>query len=102
MAAKKPKRKRKVEMIDGFPFKDGLYCDKPIEHWNAEADKLLMHCLVRASMVDTRGIVGAKVAERILNLAMAINPTVFRETINERNTAQENLPKVLAHMMGMK
>jgi hypothetical protein len=77
----------------------GRFNGKPLEHWNKQADKLLMQCLISASNVDTRSLVGRIVSDRIILLAQAIDPDGYRETLQEIRRMQANMHLLVASMM---
>lgn len=81
----------------GFQLdKKGNFNGKPLEHWVAKADELVMQCLVSAMNVDTRGIVGAIAHERIRHLAKGVNPVMFEKVIMDIEVMKANMGRILA------
>lgn len=76
-------------------IKEEMFNGKPMSHWNREADKLVIECLVRASRLDTRSIIGAQASERLINLAKAISPQLYADTEAQIALMQRNLALVL-------
>jgi len=92
---------KKTKMVNGFPVDSkGHFNGKPMAHWDAKADELMIRCLLDAANLDTRSIIGAKAAERIINLAMAINPVLVRKLISDREIWQHNAGAALSSMIG--
>jgi hypothetical protein len=99
MATKKTKRAQKTSY--GFLLdSNGRFNGKPMAHWDAQADELLIRCLLDAANLDTRSIVGAKTAERIISLAMAIDPVTVRKLMADREAWQHNAGVALNSMIG--
>jgi hypothetical protein len=90
----------KTQTYYGFKLDSkGRFNGKPLEHWINQADKLLMQCLISAANVDTRSLVGRIVSDRIVMLAQAINPALYRETQEEIRRMQANMHLLVASMM---
>ena len=47
-------------------------------HWEREAKKLVVEMLYRASMVDTRSIIGTLASKRLVELAIAEDPVIVK------------------------
>ena len=74
----------------------GLFNGHPMSHWNKLADEYLMELLVsESSKMTTSSIIGALVAERLENIAKAINPVLFKQAVDRRASYLENVAMVL-------
>lgn len=104
MSTKKMKRKdtRKRHDIPAYGWSKNkkFFNGKPAEHWDREAEKLVIDCLVRASMLDTRSIVGEKASKRLLELAQAENPELYQAVLDERARCQAGLRSLMGEMLG--
>lgn len=63
---------------------DPKYLDQPMSHWNEQAERLMADMLLRASMVDSRSIIGRIASDRIMDMA-------YRELGQERMDAAVQL-----------
>jgi hypothetical protein len=70
-----------------------------MKHWDAMAAELVIDCLIRASMVDTRSVVGHKASKRLLEIAQAENPDLFLQILDERARCQVGFQAVLAAIL---
>lgn len=86
--------------LSGWSKNKKFFNGKPIEHWQREATKLVIDQLVRASMVDTRSVIGAAASKRLLELAQAESPELYQETLTERARCQVGLATVMNAMLG--
>jgi len=104
MPTKKTKRKdtRKRHDIpaNGWSKDKKFFNGKPMSHWQWEADKLVIDCLVRASMVDTRSLVGEMASKRLLELAKNENPHLYQTVLDERARCQAGLRSLMGEMLG--
>ena len=92
---------KKAKTVNGFPVDSkGRFNGKPMAHWEALSDELMIRCLLDAANLDTRSIVGSKTAERIINLAMAIDPVTVRKLMADRENWQRNAGAALSSMIG--
>jgi hypothetical protein len=94
------KRRRHDIPAHGWSKNKKFFNGKPIEHWQKQADKLVIECLVRASNVDTRSIVGEMAHERLLALALAISPELLQEVLGDRARCQAGLALAMDAMLG--
>jgi hypothetical protein len=76
------------------------YNGKPLEHWLAMADELVMHAIVRGINPDRLSLVQTVAAERLKHLAQALSPALYQKTIEERDRMRKNLPRLVAHILG--
>jgi hypothetical protein len=98
MAKKKDSRPRHDIPVSGWSRDKKFFNGKPLSHWQWEADKLVIDCLVRASMVDTRSLVGEMASKRILELAKAENPHLYQTVLDERDRCRVGLAAVMGAM----
>lgn len=70
------------------------------KHWEREAKKLVVEMLLRASMIDTRSIIGTLASKRLAELAYAEDPEILKEVMEERDRCVTNLGRALSQMVG--
>lgn len=91
----------KPQIIDGFEFDaKGNFNDKPMSHWDAKSDELVIRCLLDAANLDTRSIVGAKASQRLMNLAMAISPSLVHKLTADSERYKINVAAAINSMTG--
>ena len=66
------------------------------QHWRKEASKLVVECLVRASNLDTRSVIGDIAARRLIELAIEESPEFFKEVTDERDRCINNMNAIIA------
>ena len=90
----------KPKTFMGFKLdRKGNYNGKPLAHWIAMADELVMYAIVRGINPDRLSIVHTMATERLTHLAMAINPELYRKIVDERDRCREAIPAILASML---
>lgn len=95
------KRKPAEPAMPGFPVDGkGHYNGKPMSHWDAKADELMIRCLLDVADLDTGSIIGAKAAQRIMNLALAISPALVHKMTSDREDWRRNAGAALSSMIG--
>ncbi len=76
---------------------------QPMSHWHAKADELLIYILAHeAWTVDTRSIIGKLVHERLIHLANAVNPELYKKTMENHEAGQKAIAHILNSMTGNK
>lgn len=77
-----------------------LFNGKPTAHWQAMADELVMHNLVRSINNCDGSLPGKLARKRLIGLATAENPELYRKIEEERARCVRNLPLVLSGILG--
>ena len=68
-------------------------------HWEREAKKLVVELLYRASMVDTRSIIGTLASKRLVELAVAEDPEILKEVIETRDRCVAGMGRIMADII---
>lgn len=85
----------------GFQLdKHGLYNGQPIQHWLAMAEENVMTVIVRGINEDKNSLVATVTSERLKGLAMALNPSLYYKTVEERDRMRAVIPRCVAHILG--
>lgn len=79
--------------------KEKLFNGKPMSHWRRQADELVMLSLVRAMSFDTRSLPGKLAYERLEHLAKGIDPVLYAEICDQRETCRTNLLRTINNIL---
>ena len=78
-----------------------MFNGKPMKYWEGEAHKLVVDCLVRASLgVDVRSIIGKLASERLMELANAEDSELVKEVFEERDRCMEGFASIVNDITG--
>lgn len=92
------------EMLQAVADSKQSFNDKPFEHWEQEAEKLVMDALVRAAMnTDAeQSLIGYLARQRLLDIAKAVNPRLLDQTLEQRDACMSGFGTVMISALKQK
>lgn len=89
-----------AKTFHGFKLdRKGNFNGKPLAHWKAMADELVMYAIVRGINPDKLSLVQTMAAERLVHLAKAIDPDLYQRVTDERDNCRAAIPMLLTNML---
>lgn len=77
-----------------------LFNGKPMAHWEAMADEWVMYLLVRGANNCGDSLPGKLARKRMIKIATAENPELYRKIEEERARGVRNLSLALSGILG--
>lgn len=71
--------------------------NKPIWHWEAEAEELVVELILRAAFqhTDNTSLIGYIARKRLLSIAVTENPTLFMKVLSSRDRCFRGFDNIL-------